>query len=196
MSKRSVTLEAIAKTRRSELVDAEQIVKFVNASTMEQFGPKCKEIGKIWELIEKSILAITLEGENSNIIGQGCFFDYPNVYNIDADKWEDWMHEYYDTNKMNSWNTLFLHFYAADSKFTKDCANVIIEAAFKEVPDCHYIVLCGDNSSIPESSLGSLFEPLTLNSTLTLEQQLKPESQIFLIKREKFVPVLFIRESK
>ena len=41
----------LIKARRSELIDAQNVVKLVNETTRELFGPKTKEVGKIVELM-------------------------------------------------------------------------------------------------------------------------------------------------
>ena len=39
------------KARRTELSDAQEIVPFVNKTTLDTFGPNVKELGKIYELM-------------------------------------------------------------------------------------------------------------------------------------------------
>ena len=41
----------ITMARRTESVDAKKILKFIDQSTLELFGPTVKEIGKIFELM-------------------------------------------------------------------------------------------------------------------------------------------------
>jgi hypothetical protein len=50
MSKRIQT-SIVTKARRTELQDAQEVVKFVNKSTVELFGHNCKELGKIFEFM-------------------------------------------------------------------------------------------------------------------------------------------------
>jgi hypothetical protein len=50
MSKIENPIVAI-KARRSELVDAQEIVKLVNHSTLELFGIKSKDLGKLFEFM-------------------------------------------------------------------------------------------------------------------------------------------------
>jgi hypothetical protein len=44
-------LSTITTARRTETIDAKEIVKFVNKSTLEIFGPNCKEVGKLFEFM-------------------------------------------------------------------------------------------------------------------------------------------------
>jgi hypothetical protein len=37
--------------RRTETIDAKEVVKFVNKSTLEIFGSNCKEVGKLFEFM-------------------------------------------------------------------------------------------------------------------------------------------------
>lgn len=50
MSKR-VQTSVMTKARRTELVDAQEVVKFVNKQTTDLFGANTKETGKIYELM-------------------------------------------------------------------------------------------------------------------------------------------------
>ena len=50
MSKR-IQSSIVTKARRTELVDAQEVSKFVNKQTLDLFGPNTKELGKIYELM-------------------------------------------------------------------------------------------------------------------------------------------------
>ena len=50
MSKRAQT-SIETKARRTELVDAQDLIKFVNKQTTDLFGSSCRELGKIFELM-------------------------------------------------------------------------------------------------------------------------------------------------
>lgn len=50
MSKRIQT-SIVTKARRTELVDAQQVIKYVNKQTLDLFGSNVKELGKIYELM-------------------------------------------------------------------------------------------------------------------------------------------------
>lgn len=41
----------LTTARRTETIDAKEVIKFVNKSTLEIFGPNCREIGKIFEFM-------------------------------------------------------------------------------------------------------------------------------------------------
>ncbi len=44
-------MSAFPTARRTETIDANEVIKFVNKSTIEIFGPSCKHIGKIFEFM-------------------------------------------------------------------------------------------------------------------------------------------------
>ena len=50
MSKRIQT-SIVTKARRTELVDAQEVAKFVSQKTKDLFGQNVKELGKIFELM-------------------------------------------------------------------------------------------------------------------------------------------------
>lgn len=41
----------VSTARRTEPSDAKEIIKFVNQSTLELFGPGSKEVGKVYEIM-------------------------------------------------------------------------------------------------------------------------------------------------
>lgn len=196
MSKRIQT-SIVTKARRTELVDAQEVVKFVNKQTTDLFGPKCKELGKIFELIEKSVLSITLEDEQSNrILAQACFYDYPNTIATQPKSWEQWLEKNYEPSKITSFNSLYLTFFVAQPEFSMGCAEEIIKSAFKAVPECHYILLCAPMSVVPEASLSALFtEMKRLTDNDGKPVGINHDTAVFCANRDKFVPVLFVREA-
>ncbi len=141
---------------------------------------------------EKSVLSITLEDEQANrILAQACFYDYPQTTSTPPNSWESWLQSNYQPSKITSFNTLFLTFFVAQPEFSIGCAEEIIKSAFKAVPECHYILLCAPISVVPEASLAALFDEIK-----RLPDGSSNETAVFVAKREKFVPVLFVRESK
>jgi uncharacterized protein YfiM (DUF2279 family) len=141
-------------------------------------------------LSEKAILAVTLEDEvNQRILAQACFYDYPNVHPIKQHEWENWIKKHYKSSKFNSLNTLFLHFFACQADYSIASIQEIIKSAFKAVPECHYIILCVPDNSIPDSTLSTVFNEYKHDE--------KPDNCVlFLTKREKHVPVLNIRVAR
>jgi hypothetical protein len=51
MSKQRIQTSIVTKARRTELVDAQEVSKYVNKQTQDLFGPNVKELGKIFELM-------------------------------------------------------------------------------------------------------------------------------------------------
>lgn len=51
MSNKRLHQSIITTARRTEASDAKEVVNFVNRSTLELFGPGCKEVGKLYELM-------------------------------------------------------------------------------------------------------------------------------------------------
>lgn len=144
------------------------------------------------------MLAITLEDDQSSrFLAQACFYDYPNTSSVQPKFWDQWLYKNYESSKITSFNTLFLNFFVAQSEFSLGCAEEVIRSAFKAVPECHYILLCAPISVVPEASLAALFNeikrlPYESNETAILTQ----DTAVFVANRDKFVPVLHVRESK
>lgn len=184
----------VTTARRTESSDAKEVVKFVNRSTIELFGPSTKEAGKLFEIIEKSILSITIEDQNTGrILAQASFNDYPNVYNVSPKSWETWMNVRYEASKNNTLNTLFLHFCASVPEFSLACSQEIIKSAFKAVPECHYLVLCVPINTVPEAALSNIFSEMKRKPKGSDTGLEKPTCAIFVANREKHIPVLHIR---
>ena len=140
-------------------------------------------------------MSITLEDEVSNrILAQACFFDYPNVYNVSPGSWETWIGQIYNSTKNNSLNTLFLHFFASHSDFSIGSAQEIIRNAFKAVPECHYILLCVPTNAVPDASLSSVFSEMKRRPDIPVPTH--QNASVFVVNRDKHVPVLHIREAK
>lgn len=99
----------------------------------------------------------------------------------------------YDITKLNTLNTLFLHFFTSQSEFSISCAQEIIKSAFKAVPECHYILLCVPINSIQEPSLSSMFTELTRNDNPDASRDLK--CVVYVTYREQHIPVLHIRNA-
>ncbi|CAF0802788.1 unnamed protein product [Brachionus calyciflorus] len=194
MSNKKLHGSLITTARRTEATDAKEILRYINNHTLELFGPNCKEIGTIHEIIEKSILSITLEDQNTNrVIAQACFNDYPNVYGVNPADWESWLNIRYDASKNTPLNTLFLHFFASQNEFSISCAQEIIKSAFKAVPECHYILLCIPINTVQEPSLASMFNEMKRNNNTDAAKD--PKCIVYVTNRENHIPVLHIRDA-
>lgn len=51
MSSNKLHNSVLTTARRTEPGDAKKIIDFINRHTLELFGPNCREIGKIYELM-------------------------------------------------------------------------------------------------------------------------------------------------
>jgi hypothetical protein len=143
-------------------------------------------------------LSITLEDQyNGRILAQASFNDYPNVYGVAPESWETWLKSGYEAHKNNSFNTLFMHFFASQTEFSTACAQEIVKSAFKAVPECHYILLCVPLSKMPESSLSNIFvEMKKSENKMSSAGALHDQAVVFVTTRDKHIPVLHIREAK
>jgi len=112
----------------------------INQDLMKEFD-SCKIFLLFIFSREKAVLAVTLCNDKEEILGHAAFFDYPNIDDVDSATWEDWFHKHYDDPKINSLNSLYMHYFVAKSEYSSGCAKEIIRTAFNAVPDLHYLFL-------------------------------------------------------
>lgn len=142
-------------------------------------------------------MAITIENEqDDSLMALACFHDRPNVYGVAPSAWEDWLKRFYEADKNTSLNTLFLHFFAAHAKFNIASLHEVIKSAFRAVPECHYVVLCVPQDSVPDVSMGSVFVPMKKRHVDDVNLLLKHQYTVYVTNREKHIPVLHIRDAK
>ncbi|KAL9958773.1 hypothetical protein ACROYT_G035833 [Oculina patagonica] len=152
----------VIQARRTESLDAPEILKLVSATTEKLFGRV-----NVVNIIEKASLAVTLVNANNEVMGHAAFFDYPNLPSVDPGKWEEWFHSKYDCKKCNPLNTLFMNYFVAKSDFAYGCATEIIRTVFNAVPFLHYIFLVVPRGVETGSTLTELFKPMTFKESFT-----------------------------
>jgi len=152
----------VIQARRTESLDAPEILKLVSATTEKLFGRV-----NVVNIIEKASLAVTLVNANNDVMGHAAFFDYPNLPSVDQSKWEEWLHTKYDCDKCNPLNTLFINYFVAKSDFGYGCATEIIRTVFNAVPFLHYIFLVVPRGVETGSTLTELFKPVSLKESFT-----------------------------
>ncbi|CAH3017155.1 unnamed protein product [Porites evermanni] len=154
--------QEVIQARRTESLDAPEILKLVSATTEKLFGRV-----NVVNIIEKASLAVTLVNANNDVMGHAAFFDYPNLPSVDQSKWEDWLHSKYDSDKCNPLNTLFMNYFVAKSDFAFGCATEIIRTVFNAVPFLHYIFLVVPRGVETGSTLTELFKPMAFKESFT-----------------------------
>ncbi|ESO85404.1 hypothetical protein LOTGIDRAFT_107567 [Lottia gigantea] len=176
----------VINARRTESLDAPHIIKLAQQTTSELFGRV-----DVVEIIEKAVLAITLNNEKDEILGHAAFYDYPNTKSIDQAEWVDWIRNNFDeVQKSSAFNTLFLHYFVARPGYANGCAKEIMRTAFTAIPDVHFIILMVPNGTFPDPSLSEIFQPLKrINSVGS-------EVTAFVCKRHDHVPVLHVRQAR
>ncbi|XP_070577295.1 cilia- and flagella-associated protein 61-like isoform X2 [Ptychodera flava] len=177
----------VINARRTESLDAPNILKLVTPSTESLFG-----LVNVVHLIEKAILAVTLHNDHDEVLAHAAFFDYPNISGVDAAKWQNWMSQYYDCKTNTPLNSAFMHYFVSKPEFSHGSAREIIRTAFNAVPDLHFIYLVVPQNVFPDPSLADIFKPLSKkHGGKVLEK-----CTIFVCHRHDLCPVLFVRKAR
>lgn len=143
------------------------------------------------------MLSITLEDESDHrVLAQACFNDFPNVHQVEPSRWEAWLSKYYESVKLSTFNTLFMHLFVAHAEFSMACAEEIVKSVFKVAPECHYIVLCVPSGVVPDMCLSSLFHEMKPNEKYPAAMKQHQKCKVLVANREKYMPILHIRDSK
>ncbi|XP_071962157.1 cilia- and flagella-associated protein 61-like [Antedon mediterranea] len=177
----------VINARRTESLDAANIIKLVSPSTEQLFGRV-----NIVHLIEKSVLAVTLNNEREEVLAHAAFFDYPNLPDVDQSKWQQWLNAEYDTEKATPLNTLFMHYFVSKGDFSHGSAKEIIRTVFNAVPDIHFIFLVVPGGVYPDLALADLFIPMDRKDGA------KPSEKcaVFVCHRHTMCPVLYTRKAR
>ncbi|XP_030854264.1 cilia- and flagella-associated protein 61 [Strongylocentrotus purpuratus] len=177
----------VINARRTESLDAPNILKLVTKATQPQFG-----LVDVVNIIEKAVLAVTLNNEREEILAHAAFFDYPNVDSVDHGEWQEWLNTYYDTQECTPLNTLFLHYFVAKPAFAHGSAKEIIRTVFNAVPDIHFLYVVLPTGVAPEPALGHNF------SSKELKDGDKPLEgySVFVCHRHDHCPELFVRKAR
>lgn len=176
----------LVNARRTESIDAPQILSLVADSTNALFGRV-----NVVNIIEKAVLAITLCNDKDEILGHAAFFDYPNVADVDQANWQEWLNTYYDTTKCTPLNSLFMHYFVAKKAYARECALEIVRTAFNAVPNVHFLYLVVPKGLYPESYLADIFKPLN-----PLTNKSPSTCAVFLCGRHEHFPVVHVRQAR
>ncbi|XP_077999640.1 cilia- and flagella-associated protein 61-like [Glandiceps talaboti] len=176
----------VINARRTESLDAPNILKLVSPSTEQLFG-----LVNVVHLIEKAILAVTLHNDKEEVLAHAAFFDYPNLDSVDPAKWQDWIGQYYDCDQSTPLNSVFMHYFVSKPEFSRGSAREIIRTAFNAVPDLHFIYLVVPQNVFPESSLSDIFKPVDKKAG----GKVLEKCSIFVCHRHDHSPVLFVRKA-
>ncbi|EDO37268.1 predicted protein [Nematostella vectensis] len=182
----SITPEVI-QARRTESLDAPDILKLVTATTDKLFGRV-----NVVNIIEKSNLAVTLVNSANKVVAHAAFFDYPNITGVDQASWDTWLKSKYDCDKATPLNSLFMNYFVAKPDFAYGCAVEIIRTVFNAVPFLHYIFLAVPRSVETGAALTEVFKPMSYKESFT--GKLNCEVQV--CHRHEHCPKLHIRPAR
>lgn len=177
----------VINARRTESLDAPNILKLVQPSTEALFGRV-----NVVNLIEKAVLAVTLSNERDEVLGHASFFDYPNLPTVDTAAWEEWLGKHYNSSNVSPLNALFLHYFVAKAEYSHGCAQEIVRTLFNAVPELHFCFLVVPTGVFPDTSLANLFQQMDgLSGTAA------PDGcTVFVCHRHAHVPVLHVRHAR
>jgi len=167
--------------RRTESIDAPQIMKLIERSTEKCFGKV-----NVVNIIEKAVLSITLTSSNGEVLGFGAFYDYPNSKSYDPKLWEHDMIPKYGLEGVTPLNSLFLHYFVAKRPYQHDIAQEIIRTVYNACVYVQSIFLLSGTSH-----LGS-----ALLENFARVKNGQKEEKLFLCQRHGHVPQLHIREAR
>ncbi|XP_072167121.1 cilia- and flagella-associated protein 61-like [Diadema setosum] len=177
----------VINARRTESLDAPNILKLVTKTTQPQFG-----LVDVVNIIEKAVLAVTLNNEREEILAHAAFFDYPNVDTVDHAEWQEWLNEFYDTEQCTPLNTLFMHYFVAKPAFAHGSAKEIIRTVFNAVPDIHFLYLVLPSGVFPEPALAQNFSAMEPKNGAKASESFS----VFVCHRHDHCPVLFVRKAR
>lgn len=126
-------------------------------------------------------------------MGHASFYDFPNLEGISTNNWESWLWKYYDLEKCNALNTVFLQYFVSKGDYSHGCAEEIIRTMFNAVPSIHYCLLSVPIGVFPDASLSEIFEEVKLREGLNKGPD---NCALFICYRHQHAPVLHIRKAK
>ncbi|XP_075872010.1 cilia- and flagella-associated protein 61 isoform X2 [Nelusetta ayraudi] len=177
--------EEAVTLRRSESVDAAAIEGLMGESARAVFG----RINVI-HLLEKANLAVTVAGEEDQVLGHASFFDHPVGGLVDATQWETFVQKHFGAGKCTTLNTLFLHLFVAQPDFASPSLKEILRAVFNSVVELEFVFLLSPHLGDPEVALKETFKPLQRRSDHG------PHFISFMCRRGLFCPMLRIRSAR
>ncbi|XP_072032047.1 cilia- and flagella-associated protein 61-like [Amphiura filiformis] len=177
----------VINARRTESLDAPNILNLVGPNTEPQFG-----LINVVNIIEKAVLAVTLNNEKEDVLAHAAFFDYPNIASVDSAEWQDWMTAHYDYDKCTPLNTLFMHYFVAKSEFSHGSAREIIRTVFNAVPDIHFLFLIVPSGVTPEPALSDIFQTADKKEGSSSLDNMS----VLVCHRHSHAPVLYVRKAR
>ncbi|KAL5271061.1 hypothetical protein ACHWQZ_G001647 [Mnemiopsis leidyi] len=167
--------------RRTESIDAPQIMKLIERSTEKCFGKV-----NVVNIIEKAVLSITLTSDSGEVLGFGAFYDYPGGKFYDPKLWEHEMVPKYGLDGVTPLNSLFLHYFVAKRPYQHDIAQEIIRTVFNACVYVQNIFLLSGTTNLGSALLESFGRV----------KDGPKEEKLFLCQRHVHVPQLHIREAR
>ncbi|XP_034059111.1 cilia- and flagella-associated protein 61 [Gymnodraco acuticeps] len=175
--------EEAVNVRRTESADAQGINGLISPEAGAVFGRV-----NVIHLLEKANLAVTLANEREEILAHASFFDHPVGDLVDQTSWEPFLQKHFSAETCTPLNTLFLHFFVADTDFATASAKEILRAVFNAVAELEYILLLSPYAGVLEEALEEVFDPLQRLTDL--------ECSAFICHRQEHCPKLLIRPAR
>ncbi|KAI4792547.1 hypothetical protein KUCAC02_033309, partial [Chaenocephalus aceratus] len=175
--------EEAVNVRRTESADAQGINGLICPEAGAVFGRV-----NVIHLLEKANLAVTLATEREEILAHASFFDHPLGGLVDQTCWEAFLQKHFSAETCTPLNTLFLHFFVADTDFATASAKEILRAVFNAVAELEHILLLSPHAGVLEEALEEVFDPLQRLTDL--------ECSAFICHRQEHCPKLLIRPAR
>ncbi|KAK5879647.1 hypothetical protein CesoFtcFv8_022744 [Champsocephalus esox] len=175
--------EEAVNVRRTESADAQGINGLICPEAGAVFGRV-----NVIHLLEKANLAVTLANEREEILAHASFFDHPVGALVDQTCWEAFLQKHFSAETCTPLNTLFLHFFVAETDFATASAKEILRAVFNVVAELEHILLLSPYAGVLEEALEEVFDPLPRLTDL--------ECSAFICHRQEHCPKLLIRPAR
>ncbi|KAM9778429.1 cilia- and flagella-associated protein 61 isoform 1-T3 [Syngnathus typhle] len=174
--------------RRSECADAEDIERLIGPEALELFGPI-----DVLQILEKANLAVTVAGEEGDVMAHAAFFDHPAAALVDPLHWESFIQKHFKADAMTTWNTLFLHLFVSKTVFSTASFQHILSAVFNTTAELDFVCLLSSTSVCLEAALKKMLEPL---ERLTEEDDQAAELMAYVCHRRRLCPRLYVRPAR
>ncbi|XP_049613499.1 cilia- and flagella-associated protein 61 isoform X2 [Syngnathus scovelli] len=174
--------------RRSECADAEDIERLISPEALELFGPI-----DVLQILEKANLAVTVAGEEGDVMAHAAFFDHPAAALVDPLHWESFIPKHFKADAMTTWNTLFLHLFVSKTVFSTASFQHILSAVFNTTAELDFVCLLSSTSVCLEAALKKMLEPL---ERLTEEDDQAAELMAYVCHRRRLCPRLYVRPAR
>ncbi|KAK4469610.1 hypothetical protein MN116_007145 [Schistosoma mekongi] len=166
--------------RRSNLTDVTQIEKLRSEVDSKGFG----KISLV-KLIEKSVLSLSVTDNKRVIVGNACFYEFPNASQFPENNWIPRFTSTYCIQNVTHINSLFIHFLVINPDYEKLVINQLLKAAFTIASSVHNIfVLLEDTHNI---------KCLNFLPFHKLPKGCADANDIFCAYRHEIFPVLYCR---